>query len=68
MAGTLKSVSLGFLVQITLGVGLIDLAAVGHQDQLRKGNLGVNVNLTRAGGRVHLVATCILDLCSRNRF
>lgn len=44
VAGTPKSVNLGYLVQVTLGVGLIDLAAVGHQDQLQRGNLGANVN------------------------
>jgi hypothetical protein len=31
---TLKSVNLGFLVQITLGVDQIDLAMVGHQDRV----------------------------------
>ena len=43
MAGTPKSVNLGYLVQITLGLGLIDLAAVGHQDQVQRDKLGANV-------------------------
>lgn len=64
MAGIPKSVNLGFLVQITLGVGLIDLAAVGRQGQLQRGKLGANVYSLSAGERVHLVATCILDLAA----
>jgi hypothetical protein len=44
VAGTPKSVNLGYSVQITLGVVLLDLAAVGHQDQLQRVKLGANVN------------------------
>jgi hypothetical protein len=62
VAGTPKSVNLGYLVQITLGVGLIDLAAVGHQDQLQRGKVGANVySQVREKGCI-FVATCILDL------
>ena len=55
--------NLGFLAQITLGVDLMDLAAVEHHEHSRGGKLrGGYVNFMRVGtaGRVHLVTTCTL--------